>query len=59
MGINKLLEFEILSHLLSKFLNLINQANPVATTPRYNKDRVEDNEGFESPCGVSKLKKRV
>ena len=36
-----------------KILNLINQANPVATTPKYNKDKVDNKVGFEFQ-GVSK-----
>ena len=37
-----------------KILNLINQASPVAITPKYNNDRVEDKVGLDFQ-GVSKL----
>ena len=40
-----------------KILNLISQANPVATTPRYSKDKVETKVGLEFQ-GVSKIKEK-
>ena len=37
-----------------KILNLINQAKPVATTPRYKSETVDSKEGFNSQ-GFSKI----
>ena len=40
-----------------KILNLINHASPVATTPKYNRDNVDANDGLEFQ-GVSKIREK-
>ena len=52
-----LLEFEKTKPLTVKIRNLINHASPVATTPKYNKDNVEANDGFEFH-GISKISEK-